>query len=79
MWDIKLKLEMETVWWLPREGRQIVKGKRGQIHGDRGVLDSGWWAHSAIHRPRIPETRMIPLLKVTPINLSKEIAGFDMC
>lgn len=28
-------------WW------EVEKGKRGQIYGDGGRLEFGWWAHNA--------------------------------
>ena len=34
-----------------QKGRgRVIKGKGGQIYGDRRLFDFGWWAHNAIHR-----------------------------
>ena len=39
------------VWWFP-EGRGLEgsKGKGGQIYGDGGWFDFGWWVCNAIYR-----------------------------
>ena len=66
MWDIKLKAtnkqtnnktknnsQTQAVVWQLREGvwkDRVVKGKGGQIYGDRKRWDFGWWAHNAIYR-----------------------------
>ena len=33
-----------------RQWGKAVKGKGGQIYGDRRRLDFGWWTHNGIYK-----------------------------
>ena len=48
MWDIKLKLIDTDKSIVVTRGKglvRVVKGKRGQIYGDRRLFDFVWWTH----------------------------------
>ena len=53
MWNVKLKLiNTDNSMVVTRgEGSQgAVKGKGGQMYGDGGWFDFGWWAYNAMYR-----------------------------
>ena len=57
-----------------REGRLgVIKGKGGQIYGDRRLFDFGWWAHTMQYTGNVSqkcalETYMTQLINVTLLN-----------
>ena len=47
----KNSLTQTTELWLPQgRGWGEVKGRGGQIYGNKRRFDCGWWAHNAIYR-----------------------------
>ena len=64
MWDIEWKLidtDKSMVVTRGKGGGWVVKGKGGQIYGDKRQFDRGWWVHNAIHRSCVIEMYILNL------------------